>query len=63
MADRVKEVAVEEAERLRNLTADAARSAAYLYPIRVCQPTGWFLCVRELVLTARQPGNRILPIS
>ncbi|KAI4262610.1 MAG: hypothetical protein L6R42_002214 [Xanthoria sp. 1 TBL-2021] len=34
MADRVKEVAVEEAERLRNLTADAARSAAYLYPIR-----------------------------
>ena len=36
MADKVKEVAVEEAERLKQLTADAARSGAYLYPIRVC---------------------------
>ena len=35
MADKVKEVAVEEAERIKTLTAEAARSGAYLYPIRV----------------------------
>ena len=35
MADKVKEVAVEEADRLKTLTSDAARSGAYLYPIRV----------------------------
>ncbi|KAI4156823.1 MAG: hypothetical protein L6R39_000989 [Caloplaca ligustica] len=34
MAERVKEVAVEEADRLKHLTSDAARSGAYLYPIR-----------------------------
>ncbi|KAL8917358.1 MAG: hypothetical protein Q9208_007975 [Pyrenodesmia sp. 3 TL-2023] len=34
MAERVKEVAVEEADRLKALTSDAARSGAYLYPIR-----------------------------
>lgn len=36
MADKVKEVAVEEAERIKNLAADAALSGAYLYPLRVC---------------------------
>lgn len=35
MADKVKEVAVEEADRLKQLATDAARSGAYLYPIRV----------------------------
>ena len=35
MADKVKEVAVEEAERIKTLTTEAARSGAYLYPIRV----------------------------
>ena len=35
MADKVKEVAIGEAERIKVLTADAARSGAYLYPIRV----------------------------
>ncbi|KAL9603555.1 MAG: hypothetical protein Q9219_001058 [cf. Caloplaca sp. 3 TL-2023] len=34
MADKVKEVAIEEAERLRTFTSDAARSGAYLYPVR-----------------------------
>ena len=38
MADKVKEVAVEDAKRLKSLTADAARSGAYLYPLRVCKP-------------------------
>ena len=41
MADRVKEVAVEEAERLKNLAADAALSGAYLYPLRVCSSLLW----------------------
>ncbi|MCJ1355045.1 MAG: hypothetical protein MMC33_005036 [Icmadophila ericetorum] len=34
MADRVKEVAVEEAEKIRDMTVAAAKSAAYLYPLR-----------------------------
>ena len=38
MADRVKEVAVGEADRIKSLTIQAARSAAYLYPIKAsCQ--------------------------
>ncbi len=45
MADRVKEVAVEEAERLKVLTTEAVKSQAYLYPIKVRgrhkQSTGW----------------------
>lgn len=38
MADRVKEVAIGEAERIKALTSDAARSGAYLYPLRVSVP-------------------------
>ena len=34
MADKVKEVAVGEADRIKSLTVEAARSAAYLYPIK-----------------------------
>jgi hypothetical protein len=34
-ADKVKEVAIEEADRIKHLATDAARSGAYLYPIRV----------------------------
>lgn len=34
-ADKVKEVAVEELEQARLLARDAARSGAYLYPIKV----------------------------
>ena len=35
MADKVKEVATEEVRRVRAETTAAARSAAYLYPLRV----------------------------
>ena len=35
MADKVKEVAIEEAEHIKELATDAARSGAYLYPVRV----------------------------
>ena len=35
MADKVKEVAVEEAEHIKSLARDAARAGAYLYPVRV----------------------------
>lgn len=35
MSGKVKEVAVEEAERIKSLTSDAVRSGAYLYPLRV----------------------------
>ena len=37
MADRVKDVAAEEAERLKALTKDAVKSQAYLYPLKACQ--------------------------
>lgn len=39
MADKIKEVAVEEADRIKSLASDAARSGAYLYPIRVSTRT------------------------
>jgi hypothetical protein len=35
MADKVKQVAAEEAERLKALTSSAVKSKAYLYPIKV----------------------------
>lgn len=35
MAERIKEVAVEEAEHIKTVARDAARSGAYLYPVRV----------------------------
>jgi hypothetical protein len=35
MADRVKEVATEEAARLKALTSEAIKSKAYLYPFKV----------------------------
>ncbi|KAI9819116.1 MAG: hypothetical protein M1827_007272 [Pycnora praestabilis] len=34
MSDKVKETAVEEFDRVKSLTKDAARSGAYLYPLR-----------------------------
>ena len=46
MAEKVKEVAMEEADRLKSLAVEAARSAAYLYPLRVsCSlPRCFLLC-------------------
>lgn len=38
MADRVKDTAKEEAEKLKQLTTDAAKSGAYIYPLKVPQP-------------------------
>jgi len=38
--DNVKEVAIEETNRIKELTTHAARSGAYLYPLRVCFQTG-----------------------
>ena len=35
MADKVKEIAIDEATRIRALGSQAARSGAYLYPLRV----------------------------
>ena len=42
MADRVKEVAVEEVVNIKTQTIQAARSAAYLYPLQACYfPSCW----------------------
>lgn len=38
MAGKVKEVAVEEADRVKSLTRDAVRSGAYLYPLKASRP-------------------------
>lgn len=35
MADKVKGVAAEEAQRLKALTSEAVKSQAYLYPLKV----------------------------
>jgi len=39
MSEKVKETAMEEVERVKALAQDAARSGAYLYPIKVCSQT------------------------
>jgi len=38
MADKVKETALEEAERIKALATDAYKSYAYIYPVKVCFP-------------------------
>ena len=35
VADKVKDVALDEVHRIEKLTNEAARSGAYLYPLRV----------------------------
>lgn len=41
MADRVKQVAAEEAEKVKAMTKDAVQSRAYLYPIKAWSPHVW----------------------
>ena len=35
MADRVKQVALEEADKVKSMTHEAVKSQAYLYPLKV----------------------------
>jgi len=42
MADRVKQVAAEESKKVKELTTDAVKSRAYLYPLKVCLYTDHF---------------------
>ena len=37
MADKAKNVALDESRRIQALTAEAAKSGAYFYPLRVCE--------------------------
>ena len=60
MADKVKEVASEEAVRIRALAQDAARSGAYLYPLKVCYYR-WMHS--ELVLTIMCTGHCVFRLS
>jgi hypothetical protein len=34
MADRVKQVALEEADKVKSMTTEAVKSRAYLYPLK-----------------------------
>ena len=43
MAEKVKNVAIEEANRIRVLSSEAARSGVYLYPLRVRRRPSLFL--------------------
>ena len=38
MSEKVKEVVIEEVDRVKELSREAARSGAYLYPIKVFSP-------------------------
>lgn len=61
MADKIKEVAVEEAERIKTLASDAARSGAYLYPLRVSLvPIPWATLPPEAVRFERVSDERQL---
>ena len=42
MSERVKEVAIEEAEKVKALTVQATRSGAYFYPVRVSTSVSLF---------------------
>lgn len=37
MADRVKQVAAEESKKVKEMTTEAVRSRAYIYPLKVCR--------------------------
>lgn len=66
MADRVKEVAVGEADRIKSLTIQAARSAAYLYPIKA---SSWNLpafhtnILRSVANEFEYSGYLLLPLA
>jgi len=53
MADRVKDVATEEAERLKGLAKEAVQSRAYIYPIKVALHG----CAKSLPRTDRGIGH------
>ena len=57
MADRVKNIAVEEAERVKALATDAVKSQAYLYPVKVVSPSS---SSRPKGYSDRLSGSRIL---
>lgn len=59
MAERIKEVAVEEADRLKVQVSDAARSGAYFYPLRVSTANGCF----ERCQKFNRRVDRVLHIS
>lgn len=45
MADRIKQVATEESKKVKDMTTDAIKSRAYLYPLKVLtrsNATVWF---------------------
>jgi hypothetical protein len=78
MADKVKGVAAEEADRLKTLTTEAVKSKAYLYPIKVrstcvlmeeklihCQGIYYFAAHRDLwrPLTSRLASTLTLSVG
>lgn len=69
MAEKAKTVAIEEAERIKSLTVTAARSGAYLYPLRVSWPAlpmahSWLRAVWRTGFTDRPfVGHRILLVT
>ena len=66
MADRVKEVAVGEADRIKSLTIQAARSAAYLYPIKAsCQilPARYLTFLRFVANESEHLGYLLLSLA
>ena len=65
MTDKVKEVAVGEADRIKALTIQAARSAAYLYPIKAsCQILPGIYCnCGSFANIFEYLGHLLLPLS
>lgn len=62
MAEKVKEIAVEEVENMKTQTIKAARSAAYLYPLRASSPVAPGISVDQ-GLTYGPSGHCILYFS
>ena len=53
MADKVKEVALDEVQAIKAQTVQAARSAAYLYPLRVSAAVSTGTALIAYLVTSR----------
>ncbi len=61
MSERVKEAVVEEVDRVKALSQEAARSGAYLYPLKVSAPmrsaSSRFICADQLIIIRASPTS------
>jgi len=60
MENRIKETALEEAEKIKHLTVEAVKSRAYLYPLKVFHFGSHGLINDFYVIVTVRKGNLLL---